>query len=157
MKYLIFSDSHGRVQPMREALAAHGDAQGVIFLGDGLRDLDLIRDELADKALVRVKGNCDSFTDTRTPAFAAFTIDGVRVAAMHGHEQQVKYTDARLEKLAEEGYDVILHGHTHAERERHIHCGEKVCVICNPGSAASGRFAILTIQNGQYLISLGAI
>lgn len=157
MKYLIFSDSHGRVQTMRAALAAHGDAHGIIFLGDGLRDLDLIKDKLSDRAVIKVRGNCDAFTDLRTPTISAFTVDGIRVAAMHGHEQQVKYTDARLERLAEEGYDLILHGHTHMARERHIRCKERVCVICNPGTAAKGEFAVLTVQNGQFLISLGAI
>jgi putative phosphoesterase len=41
-------------------------------------------------------------------SFAEITVDGLRVALLHGHEEEL------LEALVEsEGFDVVVHGHTH--------------------------------------------
>ena len=39
-KLLILSDSHGSPEAVRRILTAESDADAVIFLGDGLHDLE---------------------------------------------------------------------------------------------------------------------
>ena len=60
MEFLIFSDSHGRKQAMEEAFRRQirlPDA--VLFLGDGLRDLDA--NDFSPSTLFAVRGNCDFY------------------------------------------------------------------------------------------------
>ena len=40
MKILVISDLHGREDLLRRVLLLHSDRDGVIFLGDGTRDID---------------------------------------------------------------------------------------------------------------------
>ena len=60
MKLLVFSDSHGNERAMRRALALHPDAEGVLFLGDGLASASLLPELSGDRFFFGVKGNCDS-------------------------------------------------------------------------------------------------
>ena len=39
MTLLVISDTHGREDRIRELLRLHREAEAVLFLGDGLRDL----------------------------------------------------------------------------------------------------------------------
>ena len=58
-KLLILSDSHGSTQAVRRILAAEKDAGAVIFLGDGLHDLELALTEAPKTRVYSVAGNCD--------------------------------------------------------------------------------------------------
>ena len=60
-KIIVFSDSHGSsVNMLKIAGLYRYSADYFIFLGDGLGDLQKIRD-LTDKPLIAVPGNCDRF------------------------------------------------------------------------------------------------
>ena len=43
MKILVISDSHGRMAALREAVQAQTDASMLLFLGDGDREIDVLR------------------------------------------------------------------------------------------------------------------
>jgi TrmH family RNA methyltransferase len=71
MDILIFSDTHGRADRVEE-LMRRTKASIVLFLGDGLRDLNVLRD---DVTLRSVRGNCDfigaDIPEKRVESFAS--------------------------------------------------------------------------------------
>jgi len=151
MKFLVLSDSHGLWCNIERALQLHPDADGLLFLGDGLNDLKNIH----SLPVIAVRGNCDSFI-SKEPTLQSIAADGVRICLIHGHEQRLKGSDGALYSLAKE-YDLILHGHTHVYRDDRITVDGRTVGICNPGAAKMGRFGILYTENGKFLFSGGRI
>ena len=162
MDYLIFSDTHGGAQAMLRVIErCAGTFDGVLFLGDGLADLDRVRAVYPDLAITAVAGNCDFSAKYLAAEWREklITPDGVRVLMMHGHHHGVKYgtSDAAAYARAK-GADVLLFGHTHEPMARTV----DGLHIFNPGSAFSPRegeptFGRLTIRNGQVLLSHGTV
>lgn len=165
MTLLVLSDSHGRADRVRAAMALNPDAAAVFFLGDGLRDLP----EAERCPILRVKGNCDVFTlfDTEpAPEERLEFFGGKRLLAMHGHTRSVKSgimgaATAGLEANA----DIVLFGHTHNPLEYRIPEGEKMfgrelerpLYLFNPGSIGAGEFGLITLQGGEVLLSHGRL
>jgi len=68
---------------------------GVFGNNDG--DHELLKQRFSEQRDLEMRGN-----------FAEITIDGLRIALLHGHEDEL------LKALVEsEGFDVVVHGHTH--------------------------------------------
>jgi len=68
---------------------------GVFGNNDG--DRELLKKRFNENKGLEMRGN-----------FAEIIIDGLRVALLHGHEEEL------LKALVEsEGFDVVVHGHTH--------------------------------------------
>lgn len=149
MTLLVLSDSHGRVERIREAISGHRGVDTVLFLGDGLRDLDAL--SLEERASVcAVRGNCDgfSFLGDDVPVERLLRFGDYTVLMMHGHTHGVK---ASLEHAAayaaSRGADLLLYGHTHMREERYLPAGtavgeqvlEKPLYLLNPGSLGAPR------------------
>lgn len=149
MKCLIFSDSHGNEENIREAMRMHRDAEAIFFLGDGLRDIDSVASDYPDKIFVTVRGNCDVYPYFRgmdVEKCVTLSLGGRRITATHGDLYGVKYGLGMLHKLASDtGSDIILFGHTHEKREECFIKGEKSVSLFNPGSIGSGSFGILIL------------
>ena len=93
-KLLILSDSHNSASAVERILHAESDANAVVFLGDGLRDLE--------EAL------------TLHPKMKVYAVDQVVVFYTHGHMYGVKYDlDTLADAAAARGAEVALFGHTH--------------------------------------------
>ena len=128
-KLLILSDSHGGSDAIARILKAEREnIDALIFLGDGLRDLD---------ALEPYDG------------LAAF--DQVIVFYTHGHMYGVKYDlDTLADAAAARGAQVALFGHTHiplAETRGRV-------FLFNPGSCGrcytgADTYGILTLADGK--------
>lgn len=58
-KLLILSDSHNSTGAVERILHAESDATAVIFLGDGLRDLEEALTLYPKMKVYAVAGNCD--------------------------------------------------------------------------------------------------
>ena len=120
MKILVFSDSHGNISRMKDALEAHlPSCKLIIHLGDGGRDIEYLSSLYPEIHVISLKGNGETISrDTRL-----FDEMGVRFFCMHGHSYGVK---SGIESAATEaknnGADILLYGHTH------------VCKIYEPGS-----------------------
>ncbi len=165
MKGIIFSDSHGRTEGMTRVLRMHPDADVVFFLGDGIRDIEGIRQSFPDHTYFAVRGNCD-FTSVMdgTPIGKTdeVVLERKKIVFTHGDLYSVKYTVDRLSYLAEErGADVVLFGHTH-EPYLHYESGDHPFYLFNPGSIGEPRdgepsFGVLTIRDGEILLSHGEI
>ncbi len=140
MKVLVLSDSHGNSERMVD-LFKEGGYRAVIFLGDVVRDADVLARYTGAYPVYRVKGNCDMFESA--PDEQIIDIEGRLVFIAHGHNYHVKsgygaFINAALAK----GVDVALCGHTHVQHYERV--GE--VIVANPGSVASGHYGVLTVD-----------
>ncbi len=152
MKYIVFSDSHGRKSFMEKALDKE-KFDGVIHLGDGYSDLDDIEARYPYKAFIRVTGNCDySYLG---PAENIASTDGVCFLACHGHTHGVKgLSKASLALYAKaKGVKLALFGHTHSQFLETV-CG---VLLLNPGSIQTGYYALLSLKDGKATAELKEI
>ena len=166
MDILIASDTHGR----RDHLATLFDRtkMGVLlFLGDGLRDLNVLHDSVTVRA---VRGNCDFFgadvPETRVEVFG-----NCRIFMTHGHRFGVKHQlDAAVSAAVAAEADILLYGHTHEPLRRTLPCGvtvggvelKKPLQIFCPGSLGEPRggapsFGTLTLRDGAWLLAHGTL
>ena len=89
-KLLVLSDSHGgRTAIERVLMKESKNIDALIFLGDGLRDLELALTLCPKLRAYSVAGNCDYGALEPTDGLAAF--DGVVIFYTHGHMYGVKY------------------------------------------------------------------
>ena len=167
LTFLIASDTHGRADLLLEAFC-RARPDGVLFLGDGLRDLNVLPN---DTTLRAVRGNCDWTTREDAPSVCVEEIAGYRIYMTHGHLQGVKLSlDAAIENAAAVGADVLLHGHTHIPFEKTYPVGaligkttlkKPLLAVC-PGSLGQPpdghpTFATLTLAEGGVLAGFGRL
>ena len=173
MKLLVLSDTHGRKNRIRDVLGMHPRYDALLFLGDGLRDLDAL-DELPP-GLCAVRGNCDGFclvgTGGDTPTERMLCLDGFKIFMTHGHEYSVKSGRERLlAHAAELDADIVVYGHTHVAEEKYYPEGselggitlKKGVYLFNPGSLGEPRgaaptYGLIQTQNGSVLLSHGTV
>ena len=145
-------------------------ANELIFLGDGTREILYRLPE--GVRMYAVKGNCDGLLDIYdddgccVPDERLEIIAGKRVLMMHGHEYSVKsgtaWAIARAVKL---NADLLLFGHTHTPIYTTLPKGstvegtalERPLHIFNPGALAEGSFGLLTVRDGEILLSHGHV
>ena len=166
MEYLVISDSHGRADLVDLAMERQvKKPDGVLFLGDGLRDLRVL--EYQDHFVRCVRGNCDFYTlfeGTGAPEQLLLEVGAYRILMMHGHTHGVKGGMERACAFAAQAEaDVLLYGHTHVQGQRWFAPGErfgaqvlqKPLLVCNPGSLAQGAFGTLCVRNEGILFGMG--
>ncbi|MBQ7867467.1 MAG: YfcE family phosphodiesterase [Clostridia bacterium] len=138
-RVIAVSDVHGDIDGLRETLALagrNGKIDAVVFLGDGMREFDQVREELQQRGIAcyAVAGNND--WSTHEPQETVFAIGGVRFYACHGHTRYVKYGLERLWFAAREREaQVVLYGHTHSA-DIEIEYG---MFMINPGAVCDRR------------------
>lgn len=173
MTLLILSDSHGRPDRIREAIA-RVKPDGILFAGDGLRDLSSLPDN-PPCLLWAVKGNCDWMmspvilgnTALEAEDEELITVEGIRILLMHGHTYGVKGGLGRaIARAIAQDADVLIFGHTHTPVELHLSPDntfafsvQKPLTVFNPGSLGDrdASFGTLTIQKGQMLFGHGEL
>ena len=160
MNILIFSDSHGgisNIEKMLERQISSPDA--IVFLGDGLRDLDRV--DTGESELYCVRGNCDFYSPLEQDE-QLISLGGVRIFITHGHLYSVKSGFSALaERAMRIGADALLFGHTHTPLSLCISQGERVgdtvakkpLHIFNPGSLREGCFGTIEIRGGVMLFN----
>ena len=171
MKLLIVSDVHGRHDRLRTVMDMHKDADALIFLGDGLRDLMRADAYSYGFTVFSVRGNCDGISfftnESDVSEELCFSFEGFRFFALHGHTRGVKSgTDRAIYAAMSREADVLLYGHTHIPEERYIpeineEYGKPLRVF-NPGSLGAsgdgkGHFGLIQIKNGNLLMSHGVV
>ncbi len=144
MRVLVVSDVHGKLNLLREAIEAQPTARNVIFLGDGLRQVEDVMDLYPDRTFYTVPGNCD-FGAGGIP-IRQETFGGKRFYFTHGHLHDVKHTLYRLDMAAREaGADMALFGHTHVPYEEYA----DGMYLFNPGSLGYDRtYGYVDIEGG---------
>ncbi len=164
MKILILSDSHGRMDAMRQVMEMHRDADKVVFLGDGISDARAC-ERLFDRPIWQVCGNCDSLSAlfAGVPTEQELVLEGRRILLTHGHRFGVKGGLDRLVAYARDvGYDIVLFGHTHEPLEQYIAEDDHPLYLFNPGSVGSPRrgnpsFGLLQTDGENILFSHGEL
>ncbi|MGI6268940.1 MAG: metallophosphoesterase family protein [Candidatus Howiella sp.] len=133
MRILVVSDSHGRISALREVLELHG-ARDVIFLGDGLRDVEEMEALYPDRRFYKVAGNCDF--GANEPTTGHLELAGRRIFYTHGHAYYVKHGLGEFKAAARRaGADIALYGHTHEAFCTY----EDGLYIMNPGAVSGGE------------------
>ena len=170
MTLLVLSDSHGRRNNIERAISLSGKLEALLFLGDGLRDVESLFTEFP---IYSVRGNCDFFgassfdePDERILRFGEYN-----VMMMHGHTRSVKDSpEHAMAYAALIGADILLYGHTHTRHEQYLPAGstvrgvtlEKPLYVMNPGSIgypgeAGYSFGTVTIRGRDVLLGFGAL
>lgn len=169
---LVLSDSHGRPDRITQAYKSIGKADEILFLGDGVRDLD--RADIGEKTPICVRGNCDSlgyFSNNDIPTERMLCFGEYNILMTHGHVLGVKSSLERAVIYASQRKaDVLLYGHTHIKNELYLPSGEAVGEIVlqkplrvfSPGSIGAPRegrpsFGVITIRGKHILSSFGEI
>lgn len=162
MELLIFSDSHGRHAAMQTAIDHQLRApDSILFLGDGLRDVDRLT--LGRSHLFAVRGNCDLYWDPTIQTDELLPFEGHKILMTHGHLYGVKSGyGALIAHAAKLGADVVLFGHTH--EPMHTIIPTDTTALCrpmhlfNPGSiGGNGSFGVLTLRGNDLLFSHGQV
>ena len=170
MTLLVLSDSHGRPDLIEEAIR-RVRPDGILFAGDGLRDLSRVE---IPCPLWAVSGNCDWLTTPLIINGGVFepqteelvTVEGIRILLTHGHKYGVKSgPTAAAYRALELGADILVYGHTHVPVEYRLPPAEggseerKPLILFNPGSIGDrdGSFGTITIRRGVILCGHGKL
>ncbi len=125
MRILVISDTHGNVELLKKVINKEKDVNDIIFLGDGAKDIEMIK----DKNIIAVKGNNDihcKFNNSEVKE-----INNKKIFMTHGHIYHVKITlDKIIKEAAKVNADIILYGHTHSAMNKYYNGVH----IMNPGS-----------------------
>ncbi|MDD6276566.1 MAG: YfcE family phosphodiesterase [Clostridia bacterium] len=149
MRILVISDSHGGEFKIRQAVSEQPKAKMLIFLGDGLRDLDNFDSLAPDMTVLKVRGNCDFYSTERE--FIVDEVEGVRLYCTHGYRENVKSTKSILRQTAADNKaHIALYGHTHIPDTTY---DDGVWLI-NPGSIRDGSYAVIDISEKGILPAL---
>ena len=175
----IISDSHGRSRRLSDILnklAVIGESpRELVFLGDGAQEI--IRNLPDGIRLYAVCGNCDNYSGALSldiidgegnavPVERIEDIGGKRVFMTHGHKYGVKSgLSSAISRAVLLGADVLLYGHTHEPHLQRIPAGSvfgdvtlsKDLHVFNPGALEKGSFGVLTVRNGEVLLSHGRV
>lgn len=152
MKILLFSDSHGYTLNMIKAAKKFDDIDMIIHLGDFIKDIIKLGEEIKKPVYEFVSGNNDWTKDY--PSEKLILIKEKRIFITHGHLYNVKNDYKRIiSKGIALNADAVFFGHTHKTEEFYY---ENIMFL-NPGSISvpmeSDRptFCIIEIREGRII------
>lgn len=149
MKVLVFSDSHGRKELVDRMLSKEPDCKEVLFLGDGIKDVEWAMQFYPDCRFTKVKGNNDWSYNESTEAYKYF--DGVTVFACHGDRLDVRSTLFYLnKKAAAVNAKLALYGHTHVAKT--VTEATSGVTAVNPGALCDGKYCVINIEKGNFTV-----
>ncbi len=149
MKVLVFSDSHGRKELVDRMLSKEPDCKEVIFLGDGMSDVEWVQEFYPDRRFTKVKGNNDWSYNVSNEAYKYF--DGVTVFACHGDSLDVRSTLFYLyKKTASVGGKLALYGHTHVAKT--VTEASSGVTAVNPGALCDGKYCVIEFNKGSFTV-----
>lgn len=152
MRVLVMSDSHGDRFNAALAIEQQPEAKYVFHLGDGENDIKDLIDFYKDRTFVRVKGNCDFYSDLNT--YEVVSVGGKKIYLTHGYVERVKY-DLSLLCIAarEHGADIALYGHTHTPFIDYV----DGLHVFNPGSIREGSYGVVDITSKGIICILNKV
>jgi len=147
MKWLVLSDSHGNLEPMKKAVEREKPDR-VLHLGDVSRDAERLQALYPSIPVEMVRGNCDGWYGD-APEELELSFRGRKVWMCHGHAYHVKLGPGALTAQARsKEAAVVLFGHTH----------EPLCFregpmwIMNPGTASGfprATYGVIEERDGE--------
>ena len=147
MKILVFSDSHGRLGLMLDAIEKERPRR-IFFLGDNYRDGEDLAAAYPDIPVDMVKGNCDFCPG---PDELLVEVEGVRFLLTHGHRYYAKSgTDRLAEAGKQKGAAAVCFGHTHEA----LNMPERGVWLFNPGTAGGVHnrpgYGVIIAEGGNF-------
>ena len=150
MKVLVFSDSHGRKELLDRIISNEPDCTEIVFLGDGMRDIEAVQEFYPKHRFTCVKGNNDWHSNKSGETYKYF--NGVTVFACHGDTLDVRTTVSYIcRKAAAVGGKLALYGHTHVAKSV-IDPVTKVTAV-NPGAACEGHYCVIEFLKGEFTVT----
>jgi putative phosphoesterase len=129
----VVGDIHGNLAGLQAALNQMGRIDGLLFTGDGYRELGELETGL-NLTVIGVAGNCDFCSSY--PEEQLFKVADYQLLLTHGHRYNVKQGLTRLALAGQAAAaDLVIFGHTHQPLDD---CWQKVRLF-NPGSLYQGR------------------
>lgn len=147
MRIIVFSDTHHNTSRAARVIRNIVGIDAVIHCGDGLADVDDLREELAGVPFYCVAGNCDMSLEANEKLLE---LGGKKIFVTHGHAYRVKQEieseyATLVEKGLELGADAAVFGHTHIPYNRN----RGNITIMNPGSIKyEGTYGVIEIEDG---------
>lgn len=142
MKILVISDTHGKLNKVRDIFPKLKDIDLIIHAGDYLKDGETLGKEFGIPA-VAVKGNCDGSYSSSD--FEIVETEYGRILVTHGHAENVNFHLTNLMyKALENDCKAAVFGHTH---RAHIEESDGFYFV-NPGSLTQPRDG----SDGSYAI-----
>lgn len=130
MRVIVFSDTHGNMAAVDKIITDNISCDHLIFLGDGMEEVDILKTKYPDKSIFCVAGNCDKCD---APTSLVIELFNTRIFMTHGHLFDVTESTDKLVKTAvKEKAMFALFGHTH----KRYYKEENGMYILNPGSAS---------------------
>ena len=151
MRAVVISDSHRDYRNVQQILLSQSKAEIVFFCGDGIEEIEDLKNSFPEKLFICVRGNCDWGTSCKTTEF--FTMNGRKIMITHGHLYQVKFTYQNIINTAREnGCEILLFGHTHTAYVDYM----DGLYIMNPGSAhgSYGTYGTLDITEKSIVANI---
>ena len=147
MKILVFSDSHGRLGLMLDAIEKERPRR-IFFLGDNYRDGEDLASAWPDVPVDMVKGNCDFCPG---PDELLVEAGGVRFLLTHGHRYGAKSGTDRLAEAGKRmGAAMVCFGHTHEA----LNMPERGVWLFNPGTAGGVHnrpgYGVILADGGKF-------
>ena len=121
MKILVLSDTHGKLNMVRDIWPKLNGVDLVIHAGDYDSDAKAIQREFG-VPVTFVKGNCDgcfasTVCDSAGGDYAIVNTEAGKILVTHGHCEHAGYSLDRLRyKALEEGCMAVVYGHTHVAK-----------------------------------------
>lgn len=133
MKILVVSDTHGRHDYLKRALAFEQSVDRILHLGD-LEGGEEEICQLTSCPIDMVKGNMDSLTNLHEEILVQ--AEGRRILMLHGHHMCLSSGKEKLYRAAADcNADIVLFGHTHQPLLEEYHG----ITLMNPGSISFPR------------------
>ena len=153
MKILAISDTHGKLDKVRDIWEKLTDIDLIIHAGDFRHDGEKLSLEL-DVPVVAVRGNCDG---GGRDDFEIVETEYGGILVTHGHTENVKYRlDNLIYRAMEHDCRAVVFGHTH----RSLIEEESGIRLINPGSltlprdGSDGSYAIIRTSGDGFDASI---
>ncbi len=131
---------------MKRAIEMQPDAEAVVFLGDGHKELERARPLLEGKRVYTVIGNNDFRCNY--PKNQVIEEGGLKIYITHGHYEYVKSSLGKAQEIAKENdCQLVLYGHTHVQREDNF---DGVKLFC-PGALRSDEYGVVDIIDNGFI------
>ena len=147
MRVLVISDTHGAAYNLINILEKTDNIDYLIFLGDGIREVENVLKTYPEIKFLKVLGNCDMDPFNLYKESDYVEIAGKKIFFCHGHKFYVKSgLGALCDTARKMNADILLFGHTHLPHLKY----EDGLYIINPGSLSKSR----TGKNSYALIEI---
>lgn len=150
MKVILFSDSHGNLSNMLDAVELERPAL-IIHLGDMVADGEKLHYACPGIPMEQVPGNCDGWFGGDLAQERLIEVEGQKLLLLHGHTAGVKTgLDRARTKGWTAGAAAVLFGHTHLPYTEQT----DGLWLVNPGTARMGQYAVLTVDKNGFSCEL---